>query len=575
MNKILNHDLQTYRLQIDEIVKDLHELTIEIGHSELKNTVSDLRSRIKEPFMFVIVGEVKAGKSSFINALLSTGKEICKVAPQPMTDTIQQVIYGEQEEVITLNPYLKKILQPVEILKEIAIVDTPGTNAIVEHHQEITERFVPASDLIVFVFEAKNPYRQSAWDFFDFIHTDWRKKIVFILQQKDLMNESDLAVNINGVKEYAAKKGITDPTVFAVSAKQEMEGQEAESGYLPVREYIRENITGGKAPVLKLQNNVSTSQNISERITKGVNLRKRQYDADVNFRKEVTETLIAQEDKSKYQVGVLVENLLNGYDRITKQKEEELRSGLSVFSMIKRSFSSIFSKKTSTKDWLEGLPVEMEKDLKLELQSKLQLGITDLADSIQQMAKMIDLKIQNSETILKDDHAIFADIAERRANVMRDLQAEFSDFMQHTDSFRDATLFSDSQPITQNVLTGSGIAAVGGILATVMPGMVFDITGGVLTTLGLLFAGITSATQKKKVMSGFQEEIGKGRELMEKEVSQKLNRYVTNIKKKIDDNFEKFDAMLELEHQKIGNLEEEVVSINGRLSNLENKLKLS
>ena len=276
-------------------------------------------------------------------------------------------------------------------MKEIAIVDTPGTNAIVEHHQEITERFVPASDLIVFVFEAKNPYRQSAWDFFDFIHSDWRKKIVFILQQKDLLNESDLAVNINGVKEYAAKKGITEPIVFAVSAKQEMEGMEAESGYLPVREYIRENITGGKAPVLKLQNNVATSQNIAERIEEGVNLRKAQYDADINFRKEVRETLLNQEDKSKYQVGVLVENLLGGYDRITKQKEEELRSGLSVFSMIKRSFSSMFSKQTSTKDWLEGLPVELEKDLKLELQSKLQLGITDLADSIQQMAKMIDL----------------------------------------------------------------------------------------------------------------------------------------------------------------------------------------
>ena len=52
--------------------------------------------------------------------------------------------------------FLKKIFHPVEILREIAIVDTPGTNAIVAHHQEITEGFVPAADLIVFVFEAKN-----------------------------------------------------------------------------------------------------------------------------------------------------------------------------------------------------------------------------------------------------------------------------------------------------------------------------------------------------------------------------------------------------------------------------------
>ena len=154
--------------------------------------------------MFVIVGEVKAGKSSFVNALLGTGKEICKVAPQPMTDTIQQIIYGEEEEIISVNEYLKKIFQPIEILREIAIVDTPGTNAIIKHHQEITENFIPASDLIVFVFEAKNPYRQSAWDFFDYIHEDWRKKIVFVLQQKDLMNQEDLNVNINGCLLYTS-----------------------------------------------------------------------------------------------------------------------------------------------------------------------------------------------------------------------------------------------------------------------------------------------------------------------------------------------------------------------------------
>jgi len=574
MSKILNHDLQTYRLQIDEIVKDLHDLTIEIGHSELQQTVSDLRDRIKEPFMFVIVGEVKAGKSSFVNALLSTGKEICKVAPQPMTDTIQQVIYGEQEEVITLNPYLKKILQPVEILKEIAIVDTPGTNAIVEHHQEITERFVPASDLIVFVFEAKNPYRQSAWQFFDFIHADWRKKIIFVLQQKDLMNEEDLQVNIKGVHEYAAKKGINDPLVFAVSAKQEIEGKEAESGFLPVRDYIKDNITGGKAPVLKLQNNVATSKNIAERIEGGLNLRKQQYEADVKFRGEVSETLEKQEDKSKYQVSVLVENLLNGYDRITQEKAVELKNGLSVFSLIKRSFSSIFSKQTSTQEWLENLPVEMEKDLKLELQSKLQAGITDLADSIQQMAKLIDLKIQNSQTILKDDHSIFADIAERRANVMRDLQAEFSDFMQQTDNFRGEALFADSQPIAQNVIAGSGIAALGAILTTFLQGTVIDITGGVLTAVGLLFAGIASTSQRRKAVNGFNEEIAKGRDLMEKEVSQKLNRYVTHIKKKIDANFERFDMMIQQEEQKIEVLDGQLTSIEERLAELETKTVL-
>ncbi|MEO0340508.1 MAG: dynamin family protein, partial [Bacteroidota bacterium] len=301
-HQLLNQSLQAVRAHIDEAIKDLHELSVRIDHEAIAKTVSDLRSRIHDPFMFVIVGEVKAGKSSFINALLDAKKEVTAVAAHPMTDTIQQILYGEKEETISINDFLKRIHVPVDILKEIAIVDTPGTNTIVENHQAITERFIPASDLIVFVFEAKNPYRQSAWDFFDFISEEWRKKVIFVLQQKDLMNDADLNTNIKGVKEYANKKGILDPVVFAVSAKMEQEGEKAESGFLNVRTYIKENITGGQAPLMKLQNTLSTAQQINASINDGLGKRTQQWQADANFREDITATLDHQETQSNKQV---------------------------------------------------------------------------------------------------------------------------------------------------------------------------------------------------------------------------------------------------------------------------------
>ena len=87
MNQIINQEVFSFRVRLEELAKDVHHLTTMIDHDELAETVSGLRNRINEPFMFVIVGEVKAGKSSFINALLDAGKEVTKVAPQPMTDT--------------------------------------------------------------------------------------------------------------------------------------------------------------------------------------------------------------------------------------------------------------------------------------------------------------------------------------------------------------------------------------------------------------------------------------------------------------------------------------------------------
>ena len=302
---------------------------------------------------------------------------------------------------------MKRIYQPVEILKSIAIVDTPGTNTIIEHHQEITEKFIPASDLIVFVFEAKNPYRQSAWEFFDYIHSDWKKKIIFVLQQKDLMNEEDLSVNKKGVNEYAEKKGIAEPKVYAVSAKMELEGTKSESGFMEIRDYIANHVTGGKARVLKLSNNVQTAENIHGRIQNGLDLRLKQYEADLAFRHDIRSSLEDQSEKSKKQVDILVENLIASYDRITLKYDRSLSEGISFFGMLRRSIASIFNKKKSINIWLEQLAQDLESDLNQALKEKLNDGVIDLAHSIQSMAKIIDLKLRSSETILKNNHDVF------------------------------------------------------------------------------------------------------------------------------------------------------------------------
>lgn len=570
---LVNQNTIALRARIDEAVKDLHELTIRINHAELSKTVSDLRNRINDPFMFVIVGEVKAGKSSFINALLQTEREITKVAPQPMTDTIQQIVYGETEEVIVINPFLKKILIPVDILKEVAIVDTPGTNTIVEHHQEITESFIPASDLIVFVFEAKNPYRQSAWDFFKFIHDEWRKKVIFVLQQKDLMSAEDLAVNMNGVKEYAEKQGIHQPQIFATSAKLEKDGEKTESGFIPIRHYILENITGGKAPVLKLENSVGTCLRINDSIREGLDLRQQQWEVDLEFRKDIKSTLDNQEQKSNRQVDQLVENILAGYDRATQAKEQELREGLSFFSLVRRSISSIFTKKTSAKEWLETLAKDLEQNLNQTLRDKLHEGINDLADNVQQMAKLIDLKINQSRSLLHNDHEIFSAIAERRHNIFRELQDKFEDFIKKSESFTDQSLFPDKAPLPGSFATGSGIAVIGLILAVITQGAVFDITGGVLTTIGILFAGFATNGKRRKIIEGFQSEINRGRSKIDTDVNAQLKQYIKRLKERIDSNFDPFDLMLEKEKEQLAILNQEQALITTRFGALETDIK--
>ena len=572
MDGVLDAKIIALRKRIVAAVEGLAGLTGDIGHQGLITTIADLKDRIEEPFMFVIVGEVKAGKSSFINALLETESDICKVAPSPMTDTIQQILYGDIEKEEIINPYLKKIYQPVDILKDIAIVDTPGTNTIIDHHQEITERFVPGADLIVFVFEAKNPYRQSSWEFFDYIHDEWRKKTIFILQQKDLLPESDLAINLDGVKKQAIAKGLNDPIVFGVSAKLEQEGNSEQSGYQPLRRFIHQKVTGGKAPVLKLESNVGTALSIAQKIKSGLDLRQAQYETDVAFREDIRATLDKQTEISHDQVVVLVENLLAGYDRTMRAKTEDLSAVLSFGAVLKRSISSIFSKEQSIKDWLTNFAKEMEEDLNGKLRHKLNERVLDLAESIQQMGQIIDLKIRSSTTILKNDHEIFSDIAEKRSKVLTELQEAFTNFLKTSENFKNDAVLSDKQSMSPALATGGGIAVVGVLLTIITNGMVFDITGGVITTIGLLFAGVSLGLQKRKIMRHFKEEVGIGRQRLEHDVTLKLKEYVGFIRSQIESNFTKFDQLLASEEETLDKLMQEYHEITKNLENVNDEV---
>ncbi|MCZ2101523.1 MAG: dynamin family protein [Chitinophagales bacterium] len=551
IDKNISNDLMRLAFQVDKLL----DVTQEIGHEKLEATLIEFRDRLDAPFTFVIVGEVKAGKSSFINALLESDKEICKVAPMPMTDTIQQIVYGEEEKEIFINDYLKKIFQPIEILKEIAIVDTPGTNTIVAHHQEITERFIPYSDLIVFVFEAKNPYRQSSWDFFDYINAEWHRKIIFVLQQKDLVQEADLKVNIQGVLDHAKKKGIHEPQVFAVSAKLEQDKYYDISGFKEIKSYISENITGGKAPYLKFKSNVDTLLMILQKLNDSLANRKKQYESDIRFREDIGELINDQQFKTGKQINVLTENLLYSYDEITRKKLKDLSEGLSFGSVLKRSFSSIFGKEAGLKQWLATQAGDFELQLNTSLRDKLQNGIIDVAEHIQLMGKLVDARLRSSETILKNNDEIFADIAEKRTNVLKDLQQSFSQFMSTAENFYDDTLQTESSKMAPNLVAGSGIAIVGVILAAVTQGAVFDITGGVLTTIGVLFAGVTLGLNRSKVLSRFEEEIDKGRDKIRKEVTDILTDYTRRIRFKIESNFIEFDKMLEFEGKTLERVE--------------------
>src|SRR6478736_6862375 len=65
---------------------------------QMLDTLQNLLKDVREPLLFVVVGEVKAGKSTLLNALF--GQEFCKVDVLPATDRIYIFRYGAHEETV-------------------------------------------------------------------------------------------------------------------------------------------------------------------------------------------------------------------------------------------------------------------------------------------------------------------------------------------------------------------------------------------------------------------------------------------------------------------------------------------
>lgn len=226
--------LEDKQKEIIEMEKSVLRETIEIIQkaAPLMEEVSllvDAASRIDEPFLMVIVGEFNSGKSTVINALL--GKRYLKEGVVPTTNEITFLCYSdlesEEQQRCQRHPDGQYICYlPAPILKDINIVDTPGTNVILQRQQRLTEEFVPRADLLVFVLSADRPLTESEVAFLRYTQ-QWKKKFVFILNKSDIYRDTrELEEAISFVKENTQKLLNTENVIlYPVSARSALEAK--------------------------------------------------------------------------------------------------------------------------------------------------------------------------------------------------------------------------------------------------------------------------------------------------------------------------------------------------------------
>jgi len=254
------------------LLNDLRDLLIKQDFNEqIVQQTTSLKDHLEELFLLVIVGEVKAGKSSFINTLLNA--EVCKVGAIPTTDKIHILKYGDTEREKIFEEFLVEKQLPFEALRNINIVDTPGTNSIVKRHGEITESFIPRCDLVLFTTSVDRPFSETEREFLSLIVSQWSKKILFILTKKDIKEPHELDEIDKFVREQMKKFFDLEPLIFTVSAKEARKAKQtndqalyASSGFKALEDYLFTTLSEGEKLKLKLESPIDSSLAICETV---------------------------------------------------------------------------------------------------------------------------------------------------------------------------------------------------------------------------------------------------------------------------------------------------------------------
>jgi small GTP-binding protein len=225
--------------------------------------------QLDELFLLVVVGEFNAGKSAFINALL--GGTVLAEGVTPTTAQIQVLRYGDTATSTVDANGVRVITAPVDLLRDLQIVDTPGTNAIVREHEQLTADFVPRSDLVLFVTSADRPFTETERLFMDAIR-GWGKKIVIIVNKVDIFaTATELDEVLRFVRSAARQLLGHEPDVLPVSARLAQRAKHGDpsqwtaSRFEALERYLSNTLDAAQRFRLKLANPLGVGHALAER----------------------------------------------------------------------------------------------------------------------------------------------------------------------------------------------------------------------------------------------------------------------------------------------------------------------
>ena len=213
--------------------------------AQLKTLFNKLLRRSKYPMEVAIVGQFSSGKSTFLNALLS--KDVLPTGITPVTSKVNFINYGEEYklkvsyhngateyhalETISQFTDQRKAVEdikyltlyaPMDILKDISFVDTPGLNSQSLEDTQVTKKILRDVDGIIWLTLIDNAGKESEAEVLKEYLENFKDKSLCVLNQKDKFTPQEIDTTVDYIKE---RFSTFFSHVIPISAKQALDSR--------------------------------------------------------------------------------------------------------------------------------------------------------------------------------------------------------------------------------------------------------------------------------------------------------------------------------------------------------------
>jgi small GTP-binding protein len=522
---------------------------------------------LEEMFLLVIVGEFNSGKSAFVNALL--GADIAEEGVTPTTDRITVLRHADEPVERSRRDGIFERGHPNAFLREISIVDTPGTNAIIRHHEELSRGFVPRSDLVLFVTSAERPLTESERGYLELIR-DWGKKILLVINKADLLADEEKRGEVRTFVDGGMRSalGLTPPIFFVSSllarkAKKATNAMEREalmkaSGFVELEGYVTDLLDEEGRVRLKMESPLGVVEELNRRYRGAVDERLALLDEDFRTAENVESQLeLYKEDMGRdFEARMAeIENIvLRMSERGDAWLEENIR-----FANIPGLFRQ---QKTSER---------FEREVVADTEGLVDERVDELVDwmvdrNLKQWRTVVDYV--NRRRQADYDERLIGEVGDafeyNRGELLRSVGKYAHDIIERYDRERESEKLALSLQgaVTQTAALEVGAVGIGAVVVAIATTRFLDVTGIIAGAILAGYGLFILPNRRRKAREEFREKTDALRERLGEVVRRQFEAELGRSIERMREAIAPYTRFVRSEHARMSSAREDLATID-------------